>query len=79
VEAAAKDRGKLLHARLQQDLNYWKAVGPTLTPNWLDQLVEPGVSLFVKFDETKLLIGELDINLPGHSSWTLLFRGSRLE
>jgi hypothetical protein len=63
VEAAGKDRGKLLHARLQQDLIYWKAVGPTLTPNWLDQLVEPGASLFVKFDETKLLIGELDKEL----------------
>jgi hypothetical protein len=60
VEAAGKDRGKLLHARLQQDLIYWKAVGPTLTPNWLDQLVEPGASLFVKFDETKLLTAELD-------------------
>ncbi len=63
VEAAGKDRGKLLPARLQQDLIYWKAVGPTLTPNWLDQLVEPGASLFVKFDETKLLIGELDKEL----------------
>jgi hypothetical protein len=42
VEAAGKDSGKLLHARLQQDLIYWKAVGPTLTPNWLDQLDEPG-------------------------------------
>jgi hypothetical protein len=63
VEAAGKDRGKLLHARLQQDLIYWKAIGPTLTPNWLDQLVEPGASLFVKFDETKLLIGELDKEL----------------
>jgi hypothetical protein len=60
VEAAGKDRGKLLHARLQQDLIYWKTVGPTLTPNWLDQLAEPGASLFVKFDETELLIRELD-------------------
>jgi len=60
VEAAGKDSGKLLHARLQEDLIYWKAVGPTLTPNWLDQLVEPGASLFVKFDETRLLIRELD-------------------
>ena len=60
VEAAGKDSGKLLHARLQQDLIYWKAVGPTLTPNWLDQLVEPGASLYVKFDETRLLIRELD-------------------
>jgi hypothetical protein len=60
VEAAGKDSGKLLHARLQQDLIYWKAVGPTLTANWLGQLVEPGASLFVKFDETRLLIRELD-------------------
>lgn len=60
VEAAGKDSGKLLHARLQQDLIYWKAVGPTLTPNWLDQLTEPGASLFVKFDETELLLRELD-------------------
>ena len=60
VEAAGKGSGKLLHARLQQDLIYWKAVGPTLTPNWLDQLGEPGASLFVKFDETELLIRELD-------------------
>ena len=60
VEAAGKDSGKLLHARLQQDLIYWKAVGPTLTANWLDQLAEPGASLFVKFDETELLIRELE-------------------
>jgi hypothetical protein len=60
VEAAGKDSGKLLHARLQQDLIYWRAVGPRLTPNWLDQLGEPGASLFVKFDETRLLIRELD-------------------
>jgi hypothetical protein len=60
VEAAGKDSGKQLHARLQQDLIYWKAVGPTLTPSWLDQLAEPGASLFVKFDETELLIRELD-------------------
>jgi len=60
VEAAGKGSGKLLHARLQQDLIYWKAVGPTLRPNWLDQLGEPGASLFVKFDETELLIRELD-------------------
>lgn len=59
VEAAGKDSGKLLHARLQQDLTYWKAVGPTLTPNWLDQLTEPGASLFVKFDETELLISRV--------------------
>jgi hypothetical protein len=60
VEATGKDSGKILHARLQQDLIYWKAVGPKLTPNWLDQLVEPGASLFVKFNETELLIRELD-------------------
>jgi hypothetical protein len=60
VEAAGKDSGKLLHARLQQDLIYWKAAGPTLTLNWLDQLDEPGASLFAKFDETELLIRELD-------------------
>jgi hypothetical protein len=60
VEAAGKDSGRQLHARLQQDLIYWKAVGPTLTPNWLDQLIEPGSPLFVKFNETKLLIRELD-------------------
>jgi hypothetical protein len=60
VEAAGKDSGGQLHARLQQDLIYWKAVGPTLTSNWLDQLIEPGASLFVKFNETELLIRELD-------------------
>jgi hypothetical protein len=60
VEAAGKDSGKLLHGRLQEDLIYWKTVGPTLTPKWLDQLIEPGAALFIKFDETRLLIRELD-------------------
>jgi hypothetical protein len=60
VEAAGKDSGRLLHARLKQDLIYWKALGPTLTADWLDQLVKPGASLYVKFDETVLLIRELD-------------------
>jgi hypothetical protein len=59
VEAAGKDSGRLLHARLQQDLIYWKAVGPTLTQDWSDQLIEPGASLFVKFEETESLIREL--------------------
>jgi len=59
VEAAGKDSGRLLHARLQQDLIYWKAVGPTLTKDWSDQLIEPGASLFVKFEETESLIREL--------------------
>jgi len=59
VEAAGKDSGRLLHARLQQDLIYWKAIGPTLTQNWSDQLIEPGASLFVKFVETESLIREL--------------------
>jgi hypothetical protein len=60
VEAAGKDSGRLLHARLQQDLIYWKAIAPTLTPDWSRQLIEPGASLYVKFDETRLLIRELD-------------------
>ncbi len=59
VEAAGKESGRLLHARLQQDLIYWKTVGPTLTQNWWDQLIEPGASLFVKFVETESLIREL--------------------
>jgi hypothetical protein len=60
VEAAGKNSGRQLHARLQQDLIYWKTIGPTLTQDWLDQLVEPGLPLFVKFNETALLIRELD-------------------
>jgi hypothetical protein len=31
-----------------------------MTQNWLDQLIEPGASLFVKFHETALLVRELD-------------------
>ena len=31
VEAAGKDSGRQLHARLQQLVIYWEAVGPTLT------------------------------------------------
>jgi hypothetical protein len=60
VDAAGKDSGKLLHARLRQDVIYWKAVGPTRAQNWMDQLIEPGASLFVKFHETVQLIAELD-------------------
>jgi len=60
VGAAGKDSGRQLHARLQQDLTYWKAIAPTLTPNWLDQLIEPGAPLFMKFEETQLLVQELD-------------------
>jgi hypothetical protein len=60
VGAAGEDSGRQLHARLQQDLIYWKAIAPTLTPDWLGQLTEPGAPLFVKFSETKLLVQELD-------------------
>jgi hypothetical protein len=60
VAAAGKNHEPLLHARLQEDVIYWKAIGPTLTTNWLDQLMEPGAPLFIKFHETELLIRELD-------------------
>jgi hypothetical protein len=60
VEAAGKNSGRQLHARLQQDVIYWRTVGPTLTQDWLDQLIVVGSPLFVKFQETSLLIGELD-------------------
>jgi hypothetical protein len=60
VAAAGKNCEKLLHAKLQEDLIYWKAIGPTLTTNWLDQLMEPGAALFIKFHGTELLIRELD-------------------
>jgi len=60
VEAAGKDSGRQLHARLQQDVIYWETIGPTLTQNWLDQLIVVGSPLFVKFQETSLLIRELD-------------------
>jgi hypothetical protein len=44
----------------QQDVIYWKSIGPTLTPKWLDQPVTPDLPLSVKFNETALLIRELD-------------------
>ncbi len=60
VAAAGTNSGKLLHSRLQEDLFYWEAIGPTLTANWLDQLMEPGASLFVRFHGTEVLIRELN-------------------
>lgn len=60
VEAAGKDSGRQLHARLQQDVIYWETVGPTLTQDWLGRLIEVGSPLFVKFNETSLLVRELD-------------------
>jgi hypothetical protein len=60
VVAAGKNCETILHAKLQEDLIYWEAIGPTLTTNWLDQLMEPGAPLFIKFHETELLISELD-------------------
>ena len=59
VEAAGEDGGRQLHARLQQDVIYWETVGPTLTQNWLGHLIEVGSPLFVKFNETLLLVREL--------------------
>jgi hypothetical protein len=60
VDAAGKESGKQLHARLKQDVIYWETVGPTLTPDWLGQVIEVGSPLFVKFSETSLLLGELE-------------------
>lgn len=60
VEAAGKDSGRQLHARLEQDVIYWRTIGPTLTQDWLHQLIVVGSPLFVKFQETSLLIRELD-------------------
>jgi hypothetical protein len=60
VEAGGKESGRQLHARLQQDVIYWRTVGPTLTQDWVDQLIVVGSPLFVKFQETSLLIRELD-------------------
>lgn len=71
VEAAGKDSGKQLHARLQQDVIYWKTVGPTLTRDWLDQLFVVPSPLFVKFKETTLLIRELDRERYSPASQTI--------
>jgi len=60
VEAAGKGSGSQLHARLQQDVIYWKTVGPTLKENRIEQLVVVGSPLSVKFNETELLVRELD-------------------
>lgn len=60
VKAAGKNSGAQLNARLREDLIYWKSLGPTLSSKWIDQLVEPGASLYVKFNETRLLVRELD-------------------
>jgi hypothetical protein len=60
VEAAGKDSGRFLHARLRQDVIYWETVGPTLTPDWLGEVIVVGSPLFVKFNETSLLIRELN-------------------
>ncbi len=60
VAAAGKDSGRFLHSRLRQDLIYWETVGPTLTQDWFGELVVVGSPLFVKFNETSLLIRELD-------------------
>jgi hypothetical protein len=60
VEAVGKDSGRQLHARLEQDVIYWRTIGPTLTQDWLHQLIVVGSPLFVKFQETSLLIRELD-------------------
>jgi len=60
VEAAGKDSGRQVHARLQQDLAYWRAIGPTMTQDWLGNLITPGLPLFVKFNETVLLVRELN-------------------
>jgi len=60
VGAAGKDSGRQVHARLQEDVIYWKAVGPTLTQDWLGQLIVVGSPLFIRFSETQLLIQELD-------------------
>jgi hypothetical protein len=60
VEASGKDSGRFLHARLRQDAIYWETVGPTLTEDWLGELIVVGSPLFVKFNETSLLIRELD-------------------
>lgn len=60
VAAAGKDSGRFLHSWLRQDVIYWETVGPTLTQDWLGELVVVGSPLFVKFNETSLLIRELD-------------------
>jgi len=59
VAASGKDSGPQLDARLQQDVIFWKAVGPTLNPDWSGQLITVGDPLFMKFNETKLIVQEL--------------------
>ncbi len=59
VTASGKDSGPQLHARLQQDVIFWKAVGPTLNPDWSGELITVGDPLFMKFNETKLIVQEL--------------------
>lgn len=60
VQAAGKNSGRMLFARLQEDVIYWKTIGPTLTQNWYGDLLDVGSPLFIKFNETDLLVRELE-------------------
>jgi hypothetical protein len=59
VKAAGENAGRELNERLQQDLDYWRAVGPSLRLGWWNQDPTPEAPLREKYAETILLVRAL--------------------
>ena len=61
ITASGHDSGHVLHERLKQDLIWWKLITPSLTESSLGEMNgHVGMPVFMKFNETKLIIEELE-------------------
>jgi hypothetical protein len=56
AEAGGAGAGKEMNRRLQEELRFWKAKGPTLKPGWIDSDVSPHAPLRQRFNMTNELI-----------------------
>lgn len=61
INAAGENAGSVLNDRLKEDLAYWKAKGPSLSRNWLNQDPTPTAPLRIKYSETIEIIRGLSM------------------
>ena len=60
VQAGGRSVGEELHTRLQQNLAFWKSVGPSLSRDWWNEDANPPSPLRQRYSQTLQLIVGLE-------------------
>jgi len=75
VQAGGVSLGKDLSARLESELAFWKAIGPTLAQGWWNQDVRPDAPLRQQYSETLEILRGLQTSHPASALNTAIELG----